>query len=116
MHGGSLLLLQTTLKQSRGVLNFTENFANNDGGGLHSQYSFVLLHGLVIFESNSASGGGAVFIHYSIWNSSTIVFESNTADHQGGAIHSDKSKLKFGLNVNEYNLRVLPPKNPLSYC
>ena len=108
--GGSLLLLQTTLKQSRGVLNFTENYANDDGGGLHSQYSFVLFHGLVIFESNSASGGGAVFIHFSIWNSSTTVFESNTAGHQGGAIHSDKSKLTFGLNVNEYNLLVLPPK------
>ena len=109
--GGSLLLLQSTLKQSRGVLNFTENFANNDGGGLHCQYSFVLFHGRVIFESNSASGGGAVFIHFSIWNSSTIVFESNIAGHQGGAIHSDRSKLIFGLNVHEHNVHVLSQRS-----
>ncbi len=108
--GGGIWLANTTMRQNGGILNFTGNCGPHGGGIMGINSSLITLNGFAIFKRNSAIGlfhsrGGAVAVLFSIWNSIATSFVDNLA-HDGGAVYSRDSQLKFGTFVHAGATRV----------
>ncbi len=113
--GGGVWLVNSTMTQNGGTLNFTRNCAHT-GGGMIGINCLITLNGFAILERNSATyrvgrgrrfaRGGAVAVHSSTWNSIVATFVGNSAHgavysaHKGGAVYSGDSRLKFGTFVH----------------
>ena len=96
--GGGLYVDQSHVS---GHANFTNNFANADGGGIYSSGSRLHFKQHSTFISNYAlNGGGLLFTESSQLHfqpNTTINFTNNFVEKKGGAVKVEKS-------------------NPLSYC
>ena len=96
--GGGLYVDQS---QISGHANFTNNFANVDGGAVYSSGSTLYFKQHSNFIRNSAqNGGGLLFTEISqlhLQPNTTLNFTNNFVEKKGGAIKLERS-------------------NPLSYC
>ena len=72
---------------------FRNNVCNNEGGGIYVNYGTLVLGGNVLFESNRAHMGGALWTRATTSGRNTVVeghvvFRANRASTDGGAIHT----------------------------
>ncbi len=98
--GGGIWLLNSTMRHN-GTLNITGEYVGVDGDVIAGASCFITLHGVVIFERNSATegSGGAVAALSSTWWFTVSTFVGNSAQYSGGAVSSYNSQLKFGTCV-----------------
>ena len=93
---------------------FLENSASYEGGAVHISGSNLMMHGMALFESNTASDGegaqgGAVAIRNPLavinGNGTSITFRNNTSSGYGGAINTEDCYYDLGYNQCIVELR-----------
>ena len=79
----------------------TTVIANNNGGGVHSENSYISFTDYSLFENNSAMIGGAVSSLYgTITFSGVSMFKENRAETKGGALYASGTGIVFKDSVN----------------
>ena len=75
-----------------------EGNSASTGGGLFISDGTIKVHGHILFNNNVASDGGGIFVRSSTLNfTNNTVLENNSA-HFGGAIKAERSTLRFSGN------------------
>ena len=96
--GGGINVQNTSLS-SRGHISFTNNLANESGGGLASINSNVRLEGSGIFINKSEWYGGGTFTGGVLTLDGSSTFVGNKA-HQGGGINLYNSSLSIRGHIS----------------
>ena len=99
--GGAVFSVNSSLTLS-GNVKFINNDATSGFGGAISAYSSnINYQEEIIFELNSATSGGAIFIENSIMDClDNVTFASNTARFRGGAVYIVDSKMTVSGRID----------------
>ena len=99
--GGAVFSVNSSLSLS-GNVRFTNNDAIHGFGGAISAYtSNINCQEEIIFELNSGTTGGAIFIENSVMEClDNITFTYNTASFRGGGVYSVESKVTLTGEIN----------------